>query len=119
VYPVTVDNVCSCDNRDTTGDGPDCWGAFSSQGHNLIQNSFECTFLGGTVDDIVGLDARLGPLADNNGPTLTHALLDGSPAIDTVPLGVCVDVAGNPLATDQRGKRRPSGTACDTGAYER
>jgi CSLREA domain-containing protein len=116
---ITLKNTILAGNRDTTGDGPDCWGAFSSHGHNLIQNSFECTFSGGMVDDIVGLDARLGPLADNNGPTLTHALLDGSPAIDAVPLGACVDAAGNPLATDQRGKRRPSGTACDTGAYER
>lgn len=38
----------------------------------------------------------LGPLADNGGPTLTHALLGGSPAID----------AGDPAAAggnDQRG----------------
>jgi hypothetical protein len=116
---IVLKNTILAGNRDTTGDGPDCWGAISSLGHNLIQNTFDCVFSGDSADDIVGEDARLGALANNNGPTLTHALLDGSPAIDAVPLGACVDVAGNLISTDQRGLRRPSGTACDTGAYER
>jgi hypothetical protein len=55
-------------------------------------------------------DAFLGPLADNGGPTLTHALLEGSPAIDAAT-GFCPD-------TDQRGYTRPAGSACDVGAYE-
>jgi hypothetical protein len=53
----------------------------------------------------------LGPLADNGGPTLTMALLPGSPAID----------AGNTLLAptcDQRGYPRPAGAAADIGAYE-
>lgn len=55
----------------------------------------------------------LGPLRDNGGATLTHALLSHSPAID----------AGNniaALADDQRGSPyvRASGTAVDIGAYE-
>ncbi len=56
-------------------------------------------------------DPQLGPLADNGGPTLTHALLPGSLAID----------AGNDvahLATDQRGRARVSGAAADIGAFE-
>ena len=63
-----------------------------------------------TTDTVVA-DALLGPLADNGGPTLTHALLAGSPAID----------AGDPAtapATDQRGVVRPQGAAPDAGAYE-
>jgi len=59
---------------------------------------------------IIG-DPLLAPLADNGGPTRTHALLQGSPAID----------AGNNaanLATDQRGRARVSGAAADIGAYE-
>ena len=48
-------------------------------------------------------------LADNGGPTLTHALLAGSPAIDAADVAVCP-------ATDQRGVSRD--TACDVGAYE-
>ena len=55
----------------------------------------------------------LGALADNGGPTQTHALLSGSPAIDTGenPVG---------LEFDQRGPGfdRVSGTAADIGAFE-
>ena len=56
-------------------------------------------------------DAMIGPLASNGGPTLTHALLTGSPAIDA---------GGEPScpATDQRGTIRPVGGACDIGAFE-
>jgi hypothetical protein len=53
---------------------------------------------------------QLGPLADNGGPTKTHALLAGSVAIDAA--------TGNCPATDQRGTNRPQGVACDVGAYE-
>jgi parallel beta-helix repeat protein len=38
------------------------------------------TITGG--DNIIGQSANLGPLANNGGPTQTHALLPGSPAID-------------------------------------
>ncbi len=43
-------------------------------------------------------DPKLGALAGNGGPTETHALLAGSPAIDK---------GNNDLATDQRGEKRP------------
>jgi CSLREA domain-containing protein len=56
-------------------------------------------------------DPMLGPLADNGGPTQTHALGAGSAAIDAA-----VDCP--PPATDQRGVRRPQGSACDIGAFE-
>ncbi len=59
------------------------------------------------------LDPLLGPLADNGGPTFTHALLAGSPAIDR---------GSNPaaLANDQRGPgfARVSGVGADVGAFE-
>ena len=56
------------------------------------------------------IDARLGPLQNNGGPTLTHALLPGSPALD----------AGDPTltGTDQRGVSRPQGPRADIGAFE-
>jgi hypothetical protein len=60
----------------------------------------------GNWSTLTGFDSRL---ADNGGPTLTHALLPGSSAIDA---------AGNcSLAADQRGRPRDDG-ACDSGAYE-
>jgi hypothetical protein len=61
----------------------------------------------------------LGPLADNGGPTQTHALVSSSPAINAGNLGGCVDSAGALLTTDQRGFPRPfNGRICDIGSYE-
>jgi autotransporter family porin len=60
----------------------------------------------------------LGPLADNGGPTPTHALLSGSPAIDRIPVEDCVDADGLPVTEDQRGEPRPAGDGCDVGAFE-
>jgi hypothetical protein len=62
-------------------------------------------------------------LADNGGPTKTHALVPGSPAIDAAG-PVCLDANGNPLTTDQRRRPRPVDgdgdeiAACDIGAFE-
>ena len=68
---------------------------------------------------------NLGPLADNGGPTRTHALGTGSAAIDAVPDGQCTPYGGGAAFTiDQRGETRPldgngDGTAlCDAGAFE-
>ncbi|MCI5129658.1 MAG: hypothetical protein D3907_14500, partial [Candidatus Electrothrix sp. AUS3] len=59
------------------------------------------------------LDAILNTtLASNVGPTLTHALVAGSPAID---LDADCSIG---LTTDQRGMPRPSGVGCDAGAVE-
>ena len=58
------------------------------------------------------IDPRLGALANNGGPTRTHALESGSPAIDAASAAGCT-------ATDQRGVSRPQGEACDIGSYER
>lgn len=74
--------------------------------NNLITSSNHAL----PLDTITGCP-RLGPLADNGGPTLTHALLHTSPAIDT----------GNTTSgttVDQRGDPRPFGAAADIGAYE-
>jgi Ca2+-binding RTX toxin-like protein len=54
----------------------------------------------------------LDPLDDNGGPTQTHALVAGSPALDASPIDKDCAV------TDQRGAFRPQGPACDIGAFE-
>ncbi len=86
----------------------DCliFGPFDSSDHNL--DSDNSCFLSGP-GDLSGVAPLLGPLADNGGPTDTHALLAGSPALDAG--GICP-------STDQRGVARPQGPACDIGAFE-
>ena len=89
----------------------DCTGQLISRGYNLIQDTTACTLVGDPTGNLLGLDAVLSPLADNGGPTRTHALGGGSPASN----------AGNTQAcesSDQRGVARPRGPACDIGAYE-
>jgi hypothetical protein len=78
-------------------------------GYNLADDD-SCGFT--APGDLVVADAMLGPLQDNGGPTETHDLLAGSPAIDAG------SVDCPPPATDQRGAARPQGAACDIGAVE-
>lgn len=117
-------NTLLADNTGVIGDGPNCNGSMISQGHNLIQDSLHCFVEGDPTGDLMDVDARLGPLQDNSGPTFTYALLPGSPAIDAGSPAGCTDSAGEPVSQDQRGIARPQdgnndGTArCDIGAYE-
>jgi hypothetical protein len=88
-------------------------GAVISDGHNLSNDN--CGgFLTGPGDQ-TNTEPMLGPLQDNGGPTLTHALLPGSPAID----------AGDSSFTpppfyDQRGPRfhRVVNGRIDIGSFE-
>ncbi len=58
------------------------------------------------------------PLADNGGPTATHALLPGSPAINAGNPAFALDAEALPLTTDQRGFPRFSFGTNDIGAFE-
>jgi hypothetical protein len=62
-------------------------GSVTSLGYNLSNENGVTNLFGGTGDlmatgDQINTDPMLGPLQDNGGPTFTHALLAGSPAID-------------------------------------
>ena len=88
-------------------------GTITSAGYN-ISNDDGGGYLNGP-DDQVNTDPLLGPLQDNGGPTLTYALLLGSPAID----------AGDPSFTpppwyDQRGPDfyRLRNDRIDIGSFE-
>jgi hypothetical protein len=86
-------------------------GTAISGGHNLVGDPEGGTLLSspGAGGDITGVQANLGPLQDNGGPTFTQALLPNSPAID----------AADPNASspsDQRGVLRLNNP--DIGAYE-
>jgi hypothetical protein len=92
----------------------DCDGGVASWGYNLVGSGTGCPSNG--VGDQTTSDPLLGALADNGGPTQTHALLTGSPARDAAPAGA--NGCGNDTTDDQRGVSRPIGGACDAGAYE-
>lgn len=81
-------------------------GTFTARNANLA-NDTSCP--GFTIT----ADPAIEPLADNGGPTMTHALMSSSPAIDAAT-GECA------IMTDQRGALRPfpPGGDCDLGAYE-
>ncbi|WP_339135702.1 MAG: choice-of-anchor Q domain-containing protein [Candidatus Electrothrix sp. GW3-4] len=62
--------------------------------------------------DPTALGDILAPLANNGGPTETHALIIGSPAID-----LDTECSAG-LNEDQRGEARPNGSGCDAGSFE-
>ena len=92
-----------------------CAGDITSNGHNIESPGDTCGF-DQTTDklNVTAEQLNLGPLADNGGPTMTHALLPGSVAIDKIPEVDCE------VTTDQRGEPRPDpgGSMCDVGAFE-
>ena len=100
---VLVTNSILADNA-----GGNCGGPITSGGHNL-DTLADCAFAG--PGDLAGMPANLGPLENNGGATLTHALLTGSPALEAGNDATC-------LPTDQRGANRPQGLHCDMGAFE-
>src|SRR6266496_1693761 len=88
-------------------------GSLITHGYNICSDNGS-GLLNGPGDQI-NTDPMLGPLQDNGGPTFTHALLPGSPAID----------AGDPKFTpppyyDQRGPGfdRVVNNRIDIGAFE-
>jgi hypothetical protein len=95
----------------------DIFGAAEASAFNLVGDGTGLTGISNNDanGNLVGtalapLDPRLGPLQDNGGPTRTHALLAGSPAIDR---GLAPGVAPD---TDQRGVSRQGPP--DIGAFE-
>jgi hypothetical protein len=100
--------------------GADIGGPVATADHNLVGNATGSSgIVNGVNGNIVGgngnpvINADLGPLQNNGGPTYTMALLAGSPAIGN---------ADNALApaTDQRGVTRSdvAGEVTDIGAFE-
>jgi hypothetical protein len=86
-------------------------GPLDSQGHNLFGDTSGGS--GFHPTDLLNVDPLLGPLQDNGGPTWTHALLAGSPALDAGDNTDAPDF-------DQRGEgfaRVVNGTI-DIGAFE-
>jgi hypothetical protein len=93
-------------------------GTIISDGYNLSSDN------GGgyltAVGDQINADPRLGPLQDNGGLTLTHALLAESPAIDAGDPNFNPNNFQPPLICDQRGPGvdRVKNGRIDIGAFE-
>jgi CSLREA domain-containing protein len=104
--------------NNSASSGPDFRGTLNSQGYNLIGNTSGTTITGTTTGNILNQDPKLAPLGDYGGPTQTHALLLGSPALNAGNNSLATDQNGNPLATDQRGAARVANGIVDIGAYE-
>lgn len=110
--PLNLLGTLIADNVTTGGFAANFQGNYlmSSAGMNLDSDG-SCLLSG--PGDLSGVMAFIGPLQHNGGPTQTHALLPGSPAIGN---GSCSDLNGNPIGVDQRGF--PRGPQCSIGAYE-
>ena len=103
-----VDSIDSIFQNPKGGNVAVLAGGFQSLGYNLFSDTPGISL---DPSDLVNTDPRLGPLANNGGPTLTEALLGGSPAINS---GIAVPT----VTTDQRGGLRPSSGATDIGAFQ-
>lgn len=119
---VVLSNTILATNTAGPGGAPDCKGAVTSRGHNLVGKPGGCDFR--AEGDLIGKDPKIGPLAPNDGPTRTRALLDGSPAIGAGSPKSADGKDGACAPADQRGVKRPQAyagdkkPACDIGAYE-
>jgi hypothetical protein len=92
---LSIDHTIVANNQ--AGNGPDISAAGTvSLTHSLVEDSNGFTSVGSP--NITGQDPNLGPLSDNGGPTQTHALLEGSAAIDAGEFGIT-----SPPDFDQRG----------------
>lgn len=87
----------------------------TSLGYNVVTDT-SCLFAG-TGDQVNGASGLMS-LADNGGNWPTIALASTASGLDLVPVADCLDATGAMLLVDQRGADRPSGTACDAGAFE-
>lgn len=101
---ITVTNIVSGTN---IAAALNAYGTITDAGHNL---SSDTTAAVSSLSRSI-TDPKLGPLADNGGPTRTRLPLAGSPALNAGDDAAC------PLF-DQRGVPRPSGTHSDIGAVE-
>jgi Calx-beta domain/Domain of unknown function DUF11/Bacterial Ig domain/Domain of unknown function (DUF4214) len=93
---------------------------------NLIGTGGAGGLTNGTNNNQVGVaDARLDVLADNGGPTRTHALLAGSPALDAgdnavtgAPLNLTTDQRGAGFNRSVDGPDADATATVDIGAFE-
>jgi hypothetical protein len=128
-------------NRAATGIQWDCAGTITSNGYNLVSTdrdpstypghpcsletaSAPTDILGPLNSDFPVLNPVLLALGNYGGPTQTVKPAADSPAVDAIPVGALTADGTTQLcpasgSVDQRGTRRPKGSACDIGSVER
>ncbi len=120
----TVNNTVIVGNNAATN--PDVDGDFTSNAANMIGDETGSTGFGSDITGVAANTVIDLNLQNNGGPTETHALISGSPAIDAgnndhaTEDGTPVSLGGTQLTTDQRGTgfdRIFNGTV-DIGAFE-
>lgn len=94
-----------------------------SSANNLIGSSSTSSLLNGNNNNIVGstinpIEPLLGELQNNGGSTPTHALLEGSPALNAGNNSIVNRFANLFEGIDQRGEPRIFGNRVDIGSYE-
>jgi hypothetical protein len=96
---------------------PNCSVTGASNGFNFSDDA-SCGF--SAAESHPGVDPRLGPLANNGGPTLSQVPQASSPLLDAIPVAHCRDDGASMITplVDQRGDPRPQGSGCDIGALE-
>jgi hypothetical protein len=115
-HSVIAGNDVDTDTLDP-GDGEDFYGSCDLRGYVLVQHPDCTTFVGDKTGLQTYVDPLLDVLADNGGEVRTHALLAGSPCIDTGtpdPLeSATADARGFPRALWD-----PSVGPADLGSFE-
>ncbi|MEM7586502.1 MAG: choice-of-anchor Q domain-containing protein, partial [Acidobacteriota bacterium] len=108
------------DSSIVTGNGSlDCSVGIDSGDYNVFGEGGDASGCPvGAFDAVPSGDAGtvIDPLTDNGGPTDTHPVFHGSPAIGLVP--AFENGCGLTATLDQRGEARPSGDPCEAGAYD-
>ena len=112
-------NSIVADNDGQTGPD-DCVGTLAADSrNNLIGDTTACTITSYLSTYLLNVDADLGSLMDNGGPTATHRPNNASP-VHEAGYAFPPPAADACEAYDQRGVPRPQGSTprCDLGAYE-
>ncbi|WP_068132131.1 choice-of-anchor Q domain-containing protein [Roseimaritima ulvae] len=117
----TVNNTIIIGNHSAVD--PDVGGSFSSNAANIIGDVGSSSGFGSEITGVVASAVIDVNLADNGGPTQTHALIAGSPAIDAGNNTNATQdgmAGGTALVTDQRGPgfARIRNSTVDMGAFE-
>jgi hypothetical protein len=97
--------------------GGACSGTITDLGYN-IDDDESCGFSGTAESNSSHLDASLGLLTTNGGPTQTILPTSTSPAVGIIPTGTTLNGVQVCPRTDQRGVASALGANCTIGAVE-